>query len=270
MAVPGGFLNQRAREMRRDFTRAKRWLFVALVAFVAGATVLNMWMTNLLDSPWAPDLWLGAGAVAVVWAVVEALRFDGAANLRLGLVGERDTARALRRFADRTFAVFHDIQLEGRNVDHALVGPRGLIALESKTTRNTWQVTERGVEEFTLTDRTRAMPDLLDSARQAARNLRLLALAVPSRVRTEVVPVLVLWGRISPVPGGAMWVDGVLVGNGSQAREWMPNLLGLPLSDDESDKCRRGLEAYQASYRRAAPGRPMRALSGAGVGAPTA
>jgi hypothetical protein len=61
---------------------------------------------------------------------------------RDGAHGERATARLLRRLARRGYAVFHDVAIPGTpaNADHLLIGPTGVILVDSK--RYTGQVTQ--------------------------------------------------------------------------------------------------------------------------------
>lgn len=54
-------------------------------------------------------------------------------NLRLGLEGERAVGQFLERCREQGFVVFHDVVGSGFNVDHVLVGPTGVYAIETKT-----------------------------------------------------------------------------------------------------------------------------------------
>jgi hypothetical protein len=54
-------------------------------------------------------------------------------NLRQGRDGERAVAEVLERFRENGFRVFHDITALDFNVDHILVGPQGIYAIETKT-----------------------------------------------------------------------------------------------------------------------------------------
>jgi hypothetical protein len=41
------------------------------------------------------------------------------------------------------YQVFHDVQFERRNVDHVVVGPKGVFALETKTRRKPFKEKNR-------------------------------------------------------------------------------------------------------------------------------
>jgi Nuclease-related domain len=82
-----------------------------------------------------------AAALAAGWR----LRFRVSRDTRAwrdGASGERATARLLRRLARHGYVVFHDIGIPGTpaNADHLLIGPPGVILVDSK--RYTGQVTQ--------------------------------------------------------------------------------------------------------------------------------
>jgi hypothetical protein len=82
-----------------------------------------------------------AAAVATGWW----LRFRPSGDTRAwrdGASGERATARLLRRLHRHGYAVFHDVAIPGTpaNADHLLIGPPGVILVDSK--RYTGQVTQ--------------------------------------------------------------------------------------------------------------------------------
>ncbi len=61
---------------------------------------------------------------------------DELRNARLGLRGEQAVAEALHEAADAGYRVFHDLQTEQcGNIDHIVVGPRGVFAIEAKARR---------------------------------------------------------------------------------------------------------------------------------------
>lgn len=53
--------------------------------------------------------------------------------MKLGRDGERAVAELLERMREHGFRVFHDIPAQGFNVDHLLVGRKGMFAIETKT-----------------------------------------------------------------------------------------------------------------------------------------
>jgi hypothetical protein len=57
------------------------------------------------------------------------------ANYRLGFEGERFVGEELGRLIAHKFEVYHDVPFDGFNLDHVLVGPRGVFVVETKTRR---------------------------------------------------------------------------------------------------------------------------------------
>ena len=56
-------------------------------------------------------------------------------NKKRGLVGEQVVGHELTKLLRDGFHVFHDIELDGENVDHVVVGPSGVFAIETKYRR---------------------------------------------------------------------------------------------------------------------------------------
>lgn len=56
-------------------------------------------------------------------------------NYRLGAIGEQVVGRELDQLMSQGYQVFHDVQFGNWNIDHVVVGPRGVFAVETKTWR---------------------------------------------------------------------------------------------------------------------------------------
>jgi len=68
------------------------------------------------------------------WRIVS--KFRDAENYRLGLRGEQAVAESLTEVADSGYRVFHDFVTEDKwNMDHIVVGSRGLFLVETKARR---------------------------------------------------------------------------------------------------------------------------------------
>lgn len=71
---------------------------------------------------------------ALVWSVPRCIRaYRYLKNLRLGRDGERTVAENLDPLRADGHVVLHDLTGPGFNVDHVLVGPTGVYAVETKT-----------------------------------------------------------------------------------------------------------------------------------------
>jgi hypothetical protein len=68
------------------------------------------------------------------------------ANYRLGFEGERFVGEELSCLIFHGFEIYHDVPFDGFNMDHVLVGPRGVFLIETKTRRK--PVDEGGKKEF--------------------------------------------------------------------------------------------------------------------------
>jgi Nuclease-related domain len=130
------YRQQRAAELA-GWARTAGWRAAAIIA--AGIISSVLVQAAGLDR-WALPLGVAAAAAAG-WR----LRFRVSRDTRAwrdGARGERATARLLRRLHRRGYAVFHDVAIPGTpaNADHLLIGPPGVILVDSK--RYTGQVTQ--------------------------------------------------------------------------------------------------------------------------------
>jgi hypothetical protein len=116
-------------------------IIVATMAplFVAGAIVVVSAHFKLF-----PLFALILAGVVLVLGIVLAIRwmfrhFGKRRNYELGYLGEREVAENLEPLLAEGYAIFHDMPCEGVrkdfNIDHVVVGPTGLFAIETKTRR---------------------------------------------------------------------------------------------------------------------------------------
>jgi hypothetical protein len=89
-------------------------------------------------------VWITIGAIAVVASIWSAYRLSNVINLRrrirLGFEGERHVGETLNQLMLDGYRVFHDFLITDkprsiRNIDHIVVGPNGVFAVETKTRR---------------------------------------------------------------------------------------------------------------------------------------
>jgi hypothetical protein len=120
------------------------------------------------------------------------------ANYRLGFEGERFVGEELSRLIVLGFEIYHDVPFDGFNIDHVLVGPRGVFVVETKTRRK--PVDEDGRKEFRVQFDGRSLqwPWGADSygIEQAKNNAKTLANWLSSAVGENVwaTPILTLPG----------------------------------------------------------------------------
>jgi len=143
-------------------------------------------------------LWIPATVWTIVWAKRLWRLVRERANYQLGFDGERFVGEELNRLAAQGFEVYHDIPFDGFNIDHVLVGPPGVFAVETKTRRK--PVAESGVKEFRVEfDGFRLLwPMGADDygIKQAANNARTLAQWLSDVIAepVSVTPILTLPG----------------------------------------------------------------------------
>jgi len=120
-------------------------------------------------------------------------------NLNLGEKGERRVSEVLRTLRDRNYVTFDDLLLEGVNIDHVVVGPGGVFAIETKT----YSVFGNGIAGIAANGELHlsGKPALKDALNQARSSAALISAEVKRWTAREVwvTPVVVLPGwRIDP------------------------------------------------------------------------
>lgn len=128
LRVAGQVLDEEIqRVIRRDGYEAM--LPAGLLAMLA----VWEWLRWYVPTP-RPGLMSLVALVAIGWAALKLHRARATVRrLQLGRNGERAVADVLEQLRVRGYRVFHDIQGDGFNVDHLLVGPQGLFVVETKT-----------------------------------------------------------------------------------------------------------------------------------------
>ncbi|MEP1382247.1 MAG: nuclease-related domain-containing protein [Paraglaciecola sp.] len=75
-------------------------------------------------------------AIGIIYILVKTIRTTKSRNnLRLGLEAEWFVSSELHNIEATGYKVFHDIQCEKFNIDHLVVGPNGVFAIETKGKR---------------------------------------------------------------------------------------------------------------------------------------
>jgi nuclease-like protein len=198
---PGGSAQAQWRRARAAewaaWTRTLPWRVAAILMIGAGGGVLG----SLL----APRLGLVLGVLAAVvagWG----LRFQpspDAVAWRRGAAGERRTARLLGPLERHGWAVLHDLAVPGSqaNLDHLVIGPGGVFAIDSKQYRGRLQLDAVGKlwhGRYPLAPAVRAASWEADQAAQVLPDPGL-----------AVVPIVAVHG--TKVPWGKVVTDGVPV-----------------------------------------------------------
>jgi hypothetical protein len=202
---------------RLTFLRRNAWRFAGGALFLAVSTIF---VGCLLDSTFVWGAVAGAYIVGVPLLIgTLVVSATGTAFRSMGADAERWTASALRRARPRGWRLVNDVSLGHGNIDHVLVGPGGVIAVETK-----WTAASAD---------TRYGRDFWDRAvaqiQSNARSLRLWA-----NLRTigaQVHAVLVVWGPGSRDLPNDEWFatdSGVVVVSGRALRTFVRQ---LPVDD---------------------------------------
>ncbi|MFZ3377456.1 MAG: nuclease-related domain-containing protein [Chthoniobacterales bacterium] len=184
-------------------------------------------------------VWITVAAIAAIASVWSAYRLWKVTNLhrriRLGFEGERHAGEALNQLMLVGYRIFHDFLITDkpgaiRNIDHIVIGPNGVFAVETKTRRKAKG--ENGAK-VTVLDNALQYPwgvDQRDLA-QAQENAGWLS-AWLSKMTDQPVSV----GSILVLPG--WFIDRrckpvVTVLSGSEVAANIPKLNGTAKSDSE-------------------------------------
>jgi Nuclease-related domain len=106
------------------------YFFAVLVTWVLAIWQWFYWWTGSKPSPGFATVLASIVTVYCayrIWRIRPEFR-----NLNLGEKGERRVSEVLRTLRHRDYVTFDDLLLEGVNVDHVVVGPGGVFAVETK------------------------------------------------------------------------------------------------------------------------------------------
>lgn len=131
LRAPGQSLSEAIEELA--YGKIMPWSLVGLMLLTLAAYEWIKWFSK---SPPRPVF---MSVLAVIGCGLVALRIKRQIfplrQLSLGLEGEKVVGQSLEQLRARGYEVFHDIVGDGHNIDHALVGPGGIFAIETKTIR---------------------------------------------------------------------------------------------------------------------------------------
>jgi len=192
------------------------------------------WAAWTRSLPWRAALVLTAGAIVGMLAAQAVPRLAGLAGLlaaaavgwalrfrvspetsawRRGAAGERRTARQLRHLEPRGWVVLHDLAIPGSaaNIDHLLIGPGGVVMIDSKQYRGRLRLDPSGLLWHGR--------HLLTMTLRAARWEADQADEVLGIADVDVAAIVAVHG--ASVPWGRLLVSGVTVAPASR----VPDLL---------------------------------------------
>jgi hypothetical protein len=170
---------------------------------------------------------LGSGVtIALGAAVALVVLVSGTAPLMMGELAEQWTAQALRPLTRHGWKLVNHFGLGFGDQDHVLVGPGGVVLVETKWGATPWDLDDR--DYF-----------FQSAVAQTARNAQQLQRWQPVAGQgAKVEPILVLWGqarrKLADVPP-RRHRSGVVVMSGDQLQEWALRLGRERLSSEQVD-----------------------------------
>ena len=197
------------RMLRRQAWLAARRSWPRLLGFLAVWAVLTVGLSLIQRTDFLRGLFAGFMVGVLGLFVMVFLVATGIAQRQMGGAAEQWTAELVDQLDRSRWFVAHDVSFEATNVDHVLVGPRRVYAIETKWT--SWQGNPRFLQ------------GARSCAERGARKIR--GLLASQGLRREVVPLVVVWGPgTEAMQPEAVWEQGVGLVAGVHASSWLNKL----------------------------------------------
>lgn len=206
-ARAGGRVRAVARRQQYAFVRRVWRPFAVILLVAVGFFSL---VAYLEPSQFVKGLIVGGGTVGVLAGLAMITQqATGTAQTGMGATAEQWTASELRPLRKAGGRIVNHLALERGDIDHVVLAPSGIYAVESKWSGSGWSLTSRS-------DRLDAA---LSQVRRNARHLRLWHPVAAARI-TAVRPVLFLWGGTGMTkPDRPTRIDDVDVVSGVKAAQ---------------------------------------------------
>lgn len=233
MARQRTYAERRLREEGRSFLLGTRWLLLtgalALIAVcvIPAAVGHRTYLLGLLH---------GFVFTAFVSLAGFAFLLDGEAALLLaGARGEARTHEQLVKAKKRGYiwSGRANVEAGGRDVDHIVLTPAGVLAVESKHRFRSADVAWLG--------------GAAAAAERGARLARLVLMSEDIKQRREVRPLLVVWGGACRKLPDTQVVNGVDVVRGEALIAWLERCSRGPLAEDHAEELQVLIDAFADS-----------------------
>jgi hypothetical protein len=170
----------------------------------------------------------------------------------MGAEAEQWTSAELRRLCRRRWVVvghrqrYHvnNVLLDAWDIDHVLIGPEGILAIETKWSASSW----------TDTIRTRRAVEAAAAVRAKARKLERILASTNYGLALSVTPLVVLWPTAAGAPPGG--TGGTQIAWGADLAKYLPS--GPPLEGELVERAQHAIanwaarrDAYERTKRRA-------------------
>ena len=132
LRLPGQSIDKEIQRVIDD--EASPYILISLMVIALTALEWWRWYTNIKLSP---NIFTTIAVIVVTFSVYKIIKIKKKLNnLRLGKEGEIAVGQYLELFREKGFKVFHDIvgkKGEEFNIDHVLIGSKGIFTIETKT-----------------------------------------------------------------------------------------------------------------------------------------
>lgn len=190
----GAWARERAKERRRELIRKHRWPLARFAGVVVVIGVAAVALAGWLIGAWSAWFVAGAWYAAMVGTWLAAFELIDPVGRRwlAGAEGEKWTAEQLRRLRRRGWRVVHNVMLEGGDIDHVVIGPGGVVAVETKSPDAGWEwLLKEGIVDRWADQATRSAFRTEALVKQYAK------------LPIEVCPLMAVWatgrGAVEPV-----------------------------------------------------------------------
>lgn len=225
----GSWARAEARVTQQAFLR-RNWIPLLAAGLVMAAFIAVT--AALTPDPFVRGMIVGGGLVGVAsmtWSWT--LQATGTAPRMMGDLGEQWTAQELRKLRRRGWLLVNHVTLTTPDADHVLIGPGGVIAIESKWSAQDWE--PGGMR-------------LRTAASQARNNARRLSLWQDLKALGvgPVSSVVILWGPGARDLAGPFDLDGTTIVPGQHAPAWRAGLPEGQLTAQQVDAAWQVLDAH--------------------------
>ena len=197
------------RVLRREAWREARRVWPHLLGFLLVWLALALALSWLQRTEFMQGLFAGFMIGVLGFFGMVFLVGTGIAQRQMGGAAEQWTAGLFEELDRGRWFVAHDVSFEAMNIDHVLVGPRRIYAVETKWT--SWQGNQKFVQGAQA------------CSQRGARKLR--ALLASQGLDRKVIPLVLIWGpHTRDMQAEPEWVDGVGLVAGVHADSWLSKL----------------------------------------------
>ncbi len=193
------------------------------------------WFRRWKPLPASAEILTGAALLATAYCIFRIFRLrKEIRNLNQAEKGERRVSELLTQLRRKRYVAFDDLLVDQSNIDHVLVGPGGIFAIETKA-YNIFGNGCVGVDESGVL-RLGNKPAIKDPLRQAARSAEKVAKILKERVRKDfdVTPVLIFPGWTLR---GAKAETGVVVLNDDMVSDFFESRRTVLLDEQITNIC---------------------------------